>query len=728
MYCKNCGKKLNPDDMFCSKCGTKVEKTEESIMEEEAFVGFKTDEVAETEDKVATNEKTEDNIGNGENKKVSKPEFKFESFNWDLEGFPEEENKPSNVQINWDPVMEESGYIEAEDYDAGNKGEDVGDADSQESQSNLEDIVKEMPAFDWGLGTTAAFDRSALNRDGEEVEVIEHEAVNGKETDEDFTIEDIESNETSNETEKKINRFYTFNQKNAEFQALLDKEYEKMRQRLKEEAEEEEELNRKYMDLEAARNQWSNDWNAEDFEDPEKQKEISEKAEDNLMSVLEELKKNLNEDSVEPTEEDEKAEENFETEEDIVIPDEEIIPENDDSEIETEDSDMESDEISEMEEDENCEESSLDHDSERAEVVGIELPENGETVEFPEDEDEEVCNDEELDEISETEEEEPVEDEYEEKIVDSEENQDLDEEEAEEDSDMEESQDVEDENVEEEEHEETPCDCSEEQCDQCEENVEYCGIFDETGEQETEEEVKEHKKKKQIVILDVLIVILLIIVVVGSILTFAGDSVVGLKIKNGIDKVTEQITGKKPAKDPKVVAEESKTPLGKLIERGSSKNKNVLVIGEDQSLKFEEGKDYEPKDVLNAPAFVDSVWYTNDKDKTVTYGDEVVGVVIKYYSDLVDKIRGGKNDILDDVLKDSKLYYALEELTEIDEKYEIQSISIGEIRGTGNRYYVLVNVSSNDDGTALGKSGSYVVSVVAEDKTAKIEGVSPYEK
>ena len=55
---------------------------------------------------------------------------------------------------------------------------------------------------------------------------------------------------------RKIDKFYTFNRKSEEFQALLDQEYERLRQRIKEESEAEEMLAAKEEKLEQARERW----------------------------------------------------------------------------------------------------------------------------------------------------------------------------------------------------------------------------------------------------------------------------------------------------------------------------------------------------------------------------------------------------------------------------------------------------------------------------------------
>ena len=661
MNCKKCGKELNPEDLFCSKCGTPVEKQEEPEQDIEETI---------TEETV-TEEEIEESVESQEENTKPKVEKKFDinKFSWDLDGFPVEE-KNTEVEINWEPVMEQSGYIEPQDYEPLVKEtveeEEITEEDEEREKEALKEKIKNVPSFDWGLGTTAAFDRQAILKAADEAPIIEHKATDymEEETEEDseVTVEDLNKNSAIKETEAKIERFYTFNQKNAEFQELLDKEYDKLRERLKEEAVAEEELNRKYTDIEEARTQWENSWDDETTEDPDKLDDMADKAQDNLMAVIEELNKAEtleDEEALEVAETDEEAEA-LEPVDEIEIPEPEEIEEIVETiePIEPEEvEEIETAELEEAEEEPELVEATEPEEAEEepVQVVDIQLPEAGE----------EIITEEEVEEEQEETEAEP-------------------------------------------------------------ENVsKSCGdIFHET---DVEEPEKKPKKKGKIVLLDILIVILLIVVILGSIMVFAGDSFVGQKIRGGFDKVVEQVTGKK-AIDSKDVAEDSKTALGKLIEKQSSRNKNILVIGEDPGLKFQDDRKYEPEEVNDAPAFVDSIWFTNDQDEAITYGDEVVGMVIKYYSDLVDKLKDGTDGVLSDVEEDSTLYKALESLEEKEKDFSVESLSIGEIRCAGSDFYVLVDVTTNGDGTALGKSGSYVVSIKAADKQAKIEGISSYEK
>ena len=77
MNCKKCGKELNPEDLFCSKCGTPVEKQEEPEQDIEETI---------TEETV-TEEEIEESVEPQEENTKPKVEKKFDinKFRWDLE-------------------------------------------------------------------------------------------------------------------------------------------------------------------------------------------------------------------------------------------------------------------------------------------------------------------------------------------------------------------------------------------------------------------------------------------------------------------------------------------------------------------------------------------------------------------------------------------------------------------------------------------------------------------
>ena len=77
MYCKKCGKRLADGDKFCGNCGTKIDASEI-------------------------------NIGFAEDEPKPKKNFDFGAFNWDLDGYPDEDKaKTEDVDFNWNTVLEE---------------------------------------------------------------------------------------------------------------------------------------------------------------------------------------------------------------------------------------------------------------------------------------------------------------------------------------------------------------------------------------------------------------------------------------------------------------------------------------------------------------------------------------------------------------------------------------------------------------------------------------------
>ena len=85
MYCKKCGRALDTDAKFCSNCGTKV------VREDETFVpAFMKSYGIEKEQEEKPKRKT----------------YERENFDWHLDGFPEPNKKTEDVDFNWSSVLE----------------------------------------------------------------------------------------------------------------------------------------------------------------------------------------------------------------------------------------------------------------------------------------------------------------------------------------------------------------------------------------------------------------------------------------------------------------------------------------------------------------------------------------------------------------------------------------------------------------------------------------------
>ena len=284
MYCKKCGKELKATDRFCSGCGARID-----VNDSFATMAAGIDEKPEP-------------------RKKESRKFHLDGLNWDLAGYPTEESASTtaSTKFNWSSVVDErdreiAGYrlptepvrrpIEPEpvkpkapepvkygpehtdlDWNTGStmrvekKGTDkfddfLFDLDEENRDGSLfkpEFMTgsenyrepEEEPVKEWGSSLKEAISAAAITGvTPEEIPVTPDDSFRAE------TIVATRSRQPSEDavesSRRKIDKFYTFNKKNEEFQALLDQEYERLRERIREETKAEEELAAKQAKLEA---------------------------------------------------------------------------------------------------------------------------------------------------------------------------------------------------------------------------------------------------------------------------------------------------------------------------------------------------------------------------------------------------------------------------------------------------------------------------------------------
>ncbi|MCI5687900.1 MAG: zinc ribbon domain-containing protein [Emergencia sp.] len=185
MYCKKCGKLLDADDRFCSKCGARVEK--------EFIPAFKQQDEASGE------------ISDEKLRRQRTPE----RFNWDLDGYPTDQKKTEAIDFNWDSVLEEKQRnLFAREL-----------AQSELRAASAAEETEELPAED---AEATAEPESFGSAEAVEQDRLFAE-MSASEAEEPTRVMDRGAGKAEG-----IDKFYTFNQKNAAFQALLDQEYERI--------------------------------------------------------------------------------------------------------------------------------------------------------------------------------------------------------------------------------------------------------------------------------------------------------------------------------------------------------------------------------------------------------------------------------------------------------------------------------------------------------------------
>lgn len=180
---------------------------------------------------------------------------------------------------------------------------------------------------------------------------------------------------------------------------------------------------------------------------------------------------------------------------------------------------------------------------------------------------------------------------------------------------------------------------------------------------------------------------------------FAPESSAAKVINQTYGEIISMITGaEEPASAP-AETEESAGPseIEALIEAQASKNENIESVLENPELVFDANEDYGYEELRDTYTFINSPWYETEDGEEVTYGDEIIGVLIQYYSALPDKINDVNKDVLDYVDDTTALYEELDAI-EGDETrgYSVNCLEIGEIKTGQKGFYVMVKVTSAD--------------------------------
>lgn len=200
MFCKECGKSISDDSKFCSYCGSRVEAVNKSETIENLGNGVLGFEELERKEMSRTTSHDVENNAKAVNLK------RTANFNWDLDGFPsDDQRKEKKVSIDWQDVLM-----------SGDRGEHA--SKMKRTVEGRTDNFFFNPSID-------DVDKSAENNDDTDLQSFLFEDKSNKNE----LIDKIDPEATGAGDSLAVNKFYTFNKKNEEFQRLLDKEYEKLK-------------------------------------------------------------------------------------------------------------------------------------------------------------------------------------------------------------------------------------------------------------------------------------------------------------------------------------------------------------------------------------------------------------------------------------------------------------------------------------------------------------------
>lgn len=684
MYCKKCGKRLADGDKFCGNCGTKIDVSEI-------------------------------NIGFAEEEPKPKKNFDFGAFNWDLDGYPDEDKaKTEDVDFNWNTVLEEK---KRKDIEEKSFTETIMTENELFDRIQSEDNAKDASeiSFNWELGSTTRVEKadrfeSIIPKVEEKaeldipVEVSEdHEEVKDLVDIDEALAAGIAA---ASSPRKSIDKFYTFNQKNEEFQALLDQEYERLRNRIREDSEAEAIIANKEEKLEQARATWSKEPLEEPVEEAEETVEVTEETEAPVEVAVES--------EVEATEvEEAEAEavndaENTEEAQDTEVETEEA-PETEEADVETE---------SEFEEVEETEEAT-DEDEEA--VQEAEEPAIQEEACACETEEEVACD------ISSEDAEEACVVEAQAQVEEVAKAEEAETEDAH--NDTEEAEDEETPSKPESGNPPSDEEKKEEEAsgdeDSKETKLHYSDIFANDDVHDSDSGNEQKTGRWKIIVLDIIIVILAIAVICSGILVFAKGSAPANKISQGISWVTEKFSGSSDKSKDDKKSEEKAEKAKSMEDVVAEAKKNYVNIGKvqyDSKLKFDTSKDYGISELKNAKNFKDGE-FSDGK----LLSEAIVNLSLGYYSGLTDKVNSGSDDVLKLINEDSELYGHVKAIAEGNEEQQIKNIKIGEIKNSGSNYYVILQITEGKANSSDTSTETKILSIINKEKVLKVTAATDAE-
>ena len=125
---------------------------------------------------------------------------------------------------------------------------------------------------------------------------------------------------------------------------------------------------------------------------------------------------------------------------------------------------------------------------------------------------------------------------------------------------------------------------------------------------------------------------------------------------------------------------------------------NIGEIEEIYELKFTEDREYGLTGLSKAILFDDDLWYMNDIMENIHYTPELIRTTIEYFSCLQDRKNVGTDLALTYIRPDTDLYKEIESIEPDYKKHRIEKMQIGEIRRSGEDFYMMLNLFESAEG------------------------------
>lgn len=224
--------------------------------------------------------------------------------------------------------------------------------------------------------------------------------------------------------------------------------------------------------------------------------------------------------------------------------------------------------------------------------------------------------------------------------------------------------------------------------------------FDDNDDFEAKEAKEVGPKKKGSALRVIIVILVLAVVLEGGILCvkhFAPDSSLAKTIDDTYLKIAGLFGGGENGGEEPV---DTTTDIAAIIEAVKASNANIGVVEENKELVFQENVNYGFDEITSCYDFTDSIWYLAEDGTEIKYGNELVGTLISYYSQWVDLANGTNDDVIELVKEDTELHDRLKGITPDDAvTYGINKLQIGQIKTGEKGFYAYTAVTKVDSAT-----------------------------
>jgi len=195
-----------------------------------------------------------------------------------------------------------------------------------------------------------------------------------------------------------------------------------------------------------------------------------------------------------------------------------------------------------------------------------------------------------------------------------------------------------------------------------------------------------------------------------------------------IDQVEEQQDpepDKQEVPEPVVEPQADKTVL---IESQLVHNKNIEKIEANDNLSYSDTKDYQVKDIKNSIPIENNIWI-NEDNQVVYYDQSLVAALIKFNSEWIDYVNNGDKTILSVTKPDSmaeKNVLNFSKVKAMTKSFKL--LQIGEIRKGANAFYVWAHeeISDNENEKITKKLNNWVYQIEPVGNQMLIVGYYPF--